>query len=56
MSEQVGFRCLSCGDGFVINVLDKDEARERRRLHLPVGPVRCPQCESTNVERIRRAA
>lgn len=56
MSEQVGFRCLACGNGFVIDVLSEREAEERRRLRLPVGPVSCPQCDSTKVERVRRAA
>jgi Zn finger protein HypA/HybF involved in hydrogenase expression len=56
MSEQVGFRCRDCDNGFVINLLSEREAEERRRLQLPVGPVRCPQCQSIRVERIRRAA
>lgn len=56
MSEQVGFRCLNCDNGFVIDVLSEREAEERRRLRLPVGPIRCPRCNSLRVERVRRAA
>jgi DNA-directed RNA polymerase subunit RPC12/RpoP len=56
MSEQVGFRCLDCNNGFVTNVLSEREAEERRRLHLPVGPIRCPSCNSFRIEQVRRAA
>ena len=56
MPEQVGFRCFNCDNGFVIDVLDEREVAERRRLRMPVGPIRCPRCDSTKVERIRRAA
>jgi DNA-directed RNA polymerase subunit RPC12/RpoP len=56
MSEQVRFRCLSCGNGFVIDILSEREAEDRRRLNLPVGQVRCPQCNSINLEPVRRAA
>lgn len=56
MPEQVGFRCLECGHGFVIDVLSEGEAADRRRRQLPVGPIRCPECGSVKVRRVGRAA
>jgi hypothetical protein len=38
------------------DVLSEREAEERRRLHLPVGPIRCPSCNSFRIEQVRRAA
>lgn len=43
------FRCMNCGEKFVIEVLEPGEAEERR-IH-PV-PVTCPNCRSSNVKRI----
>jgi transposase-like protein len=56
MSEAIGFRCRQCGDGFVVNVLSPEEIAERQRLRLSCGPIRCPQCGSLNVDRVRQAA
>lgn len=43
------FKCIRCGNRFQIDVFEPGEAEKKR---LPSGPVRCPECKSTNVERI----
>jgi len=43
------FRCRNCGCRFETEVFEPGEAREKR---LPSGPVICPDCKSTDVERI----
>jgi len=51
MPEMVGYRCKNCGEGFVIEVLTKDEVKERRKLGLPTAPITCPKCGSDRVKR-----
>ena len=51
MSEMVGYRCKNCGEGFVIEVLTRDEVKERRKAGLPTAPITCPRCGSDHVER-----
>lgn len=43
------FICKNCGHKFIAEVLEKGEAEEKG---LIAGPVRCPKCNSTSVERI----
>lgn len=42
------FRCINCGEKFVVEVLEPGEAEERR---IRPAPVTCPNCRSTNVKR-----
>jgi hypothetical protein len=51
MSRRVHFHCHSCGENFYADVLDDDEKLEHIRARKPHGPVRCPQCGSTNLLR-----
>ena len=51
MPELMGYRCKSCGEGFVIEVLTKDEVKERRKAGLPTAPITCSRCGSNLVER-----
>ena len=43
------FICKNCGCRFEKEVFEEGEAEEKR---VPTGPVRCPQCKSTNVKEI----
>jgi DNA-directed RNA polymerase subunit RPC12/RpoP len=43
-------KCQMCGRRFEVELLDREDPKER---HLPGGPVRCPNCNSSMVERIR---
>ena len=49
MTKRVRFRCLNCGARFQAVVLDEDEKREARRQNRPTGPVRCPECNRTDI-------
>ena len=40
-------KCGMCGRRFEVEVLDREDPREK---HLPGYPVRCPECRSTVVE------
>lgn len=51
MPEMVGYRCKNCGEGFVIEVLTKEEVKERRKMGLPTAPITCRNCGSDRVER-----
>lgn len=42
------FICKNCGCVFEKDVFEKGEAKEKG---IPAGPVRCPRCDSTNIER-----
>ena len=42
------FRCRNCGERFDKEVFEKGEAE---RKQLPSGPVHCPKCNRTDVER-----
>lgn len=53
MSEMVGYRCKNCDNAFMIEVLSKDEIKERRRTGQPLGPVVCPRCGSDRVHRVK---
>lgn len=43
------FVCKNCGCEFEEEVLEKGEAEEKG---IPTGPVRCPRCGKTNLERL----
>lgn len=43
-----GFRCRNCGRRFVTEVLEPGEAEAKL---IRSGPVRCPECGSTDLER-----
>lgn len=53
MPEMVGYRCKNCGEGFVIEVLTKDEVKDRRKAGLPTSPITCPKCGSHDVKRAK---
>ncbi len=40
------FKCRKCGCIFEKEVFEPGEAENRR---LPAGPVRCPECKSTDI-------
>lgn len=46
--HKVRLICRKCGLKFTAEVLDEDEAEDRRRRS---SPVRCPHCNSTEIER-----
>jgi len=46
--REVRFICRKCGERFTKNILEEGEAEDKE---LPYGPVRCPKCGSTEVER-----
>lgn len=48
--EKVEFRCTLCGKTFVCEVVDPREAQQKR---LATSPVRCPECKSTVLVRLR---
>jgi DNA-directed RNA polymerase subunit RPC12/RpoP len=56
MPETTGYRCKRCGNGFIMDRLLAHEVQERREYHLPMAPIRCNVCESTDVEPVRSAA
>lgn len=43
--------CQLCGERFEVKLLDRDDPRER---NVVGSPVRCPKCNSSYVETIRR--
>lgn len=43
-------KCGMCGRRFEIEVLDRQDPKEK---HLPGIPVRCPNCNSKMVEKVR---
>jgi predicted RNA-binding Zn-ribbon protein involved in translation (DUF1610 family) len=53
MPEMVGYRCKNCGEGFVIEVLTKDEVKDRRKAGLPTSSITCPKCGSDQVKRAK---
>lgn len=53
MPENVGYRCEQCGEGFVVEVLTKDEVKERRKTGLPTSPITCPKCGSNRLKRTK---
>jgi hypothetical protein len=42
-------KCQMCGRRFEVEMLDREDPRERDVRGLPV---RCPNCNSTSVERV----
>ncbi len=53
MPEMVGYRCKNCGEGFVIEVLTKDEVKDRRKAGLPTSSITCPRCGSDQIKRAK---
>ena len=53
MPEMVGYRCKNCDEGFVIEVLTKDEVKDRQKAGLPTSSIRCPRCGSDRVKRAK---
>lgn len=45
---KVRFICRTCGHTFVAEIFEDGEAEEKR---LRGGPVRCPKCRNTSVEK-----
>lgn len=43
-------KCQMCGRRFEVELLDREDPRER---HMPGAPVRCPNCNSQQVEKVR---
>jgi len=43
------FRCRRCGRIFEAEVFEPGEAESKR---LPSGPAKCPECYSTDIERL----
>jgi DNA-directed RNA polymerase subunit RPC12/RpoP len=43
-------KCSMCGRRFEAEMLDREDPKER---HVPGVPLRCPNCNSTVVEKIR---
>jgi Zn finger protein HypA/HybF involved in hydrogenase expression len=53
MPEIVGYRCKVCDEGFVFEILTKDEVKDRRKVGLPTSSVKCPKCGSDQVKRTK---
>lgn len=49
MTKLVQFFCRNCGNRFEAMILDDDEMREARSKNRPTSPVRCPQCNRSDV-------
>jgi len=45
------FRCEKCLKEFEVELVEKDEARER---NMRIVPVRCPKCGSTQVHETKK--
>jgi DNA-directed RNA polymerase subunit RPC12/RpoP len=43
-------KCGMCGRRFEVEVLDRDDPKEK---HVPGYPIRCPECHSGVVEKVR---
>jgi len=43
-------KCGMCGRRFEVEVLDRDDPKEK---HVAGYPIRCPNCHSDMIERIR---
>ncbi len=43
-------KCQMCGRRFELELLDREDPNER---HTPGAPVRCPNCSSQQVEKVR---
>ncbi len=43
-------KCGMCGRRFEVDMLDREDLRER---DVPGVPIRCPNCRSTMVEKVR---
>lgn len=43
-------KCGMCGHRFELEILDRDDPKEK---HVSGYPVRCPKCQSTTVEKTR---
>jgi DNA-directed RNA polymerase subunit RPC12/RpoP len=46
----VVLKCQMCGKQFEAELLDRDDPNERHRHGMPI---RCPRCNSSEIERIR---
>lgn len=51
MTESVRYRCLNCGNRFIVEVLTEEEREEARRKNTPTSPITCPECHRTDVDR-----
>jgi DNA-directed RNA polymerase subunit RPC12/RpoP len=52
MPAMVGYRCESCGHGFVKPVLSEREKEEARRERRQLFSIVCEKCGSPNVKRV----
>lgn len=46
----IEMKCQMCGRRFEAEVLDREDPKER---HVQGMPIRCPNCKSTLVEKLR---
>lgn len=51
MTDTVRFRRNICGHRFEEAVLDEYVRREARERDQPTAPVRCPECNRTDIRR-----
>jgi DNA-directed RNA polymerase subunit RPC12/RpoP len=43
-------KCSTCGGRFEAEIIDREDSRER---YIQGVPLRCPNCKSTMVEKVR---
>ena len=46
----IEMKCQMCGRRFEAEVLDREDPKE---CHVQGAPIRCPNCKSTQVEKLR---
>jgi DNA-directed RNA polymerase subunit RPC12/RpoP len=52
MPIPVGFRCKTCGEGFIELILTEDEKEKLKLENKRGGPIQCKTCGSFDVERV----
>ncbi len=52
MPEMVGYRCETCGHGFVKPVLTDREKEEARRERVQLYSITCEKCGSPKIVRV----
>jgi DNA-directed RNA polymerase subunit RPC12/RpoP len=52
MPVVVGFRCRTCGEGFIEPVLTENEKEQLRRENKRGSSIQCKKCGSFDVERV----